>query len=283
MRHPESRDPCVAIALHDVSPATWRECAVLLEMLDGVGAAPLSLLVVPDYHFKAPVLADRAFRNAMDARVERGDELVLHGMHHVDTEPPPRTLRGYIERRLLTRAEGEFAALPVEAAAARLAHGIDLFKTLGWPLHGFVPPAWLASEASRTALTRCGHPFTYMTVRSGIFRLPDWRFERTANLCYSPDSALRRLFSRLAIRTELRRASHTSLLRISLHPQDAREPMVLAHWRRLVAAAIATRRAVTKHAWVASLEGPVEASRQVPEGDSRDCACADVASVRAAS
>src|SRR5678815_2401146 len=169
MRHPESRDPCVAIALH------------------GVCAAPLSLLVVPDYHFKAPVLADRAFRNAMDARVERGDELVLHGMHHVDTEPPPRTLRGYIERRLLTRAEGEFAALPVEAAAARLAHGIDLFKTLGWPLHGFVPPAWLASEASRTALTRCGHPFTYMTVRSGIFRLPDWRFERTANLCYSPD------------------------------------------------------------------------------------------------
>ena len=47
MRHPESRDPCVAIALHDVSPATWRECAALLEMLDGVGAAPLSLLVVP--------------------------------------------------------------------------------------------------------------------------------------------------------------------------------------------------------------------------------------------
>jgi predicted deacetylase len=280
MRHPELRDPAVAIALHDVSPATWRECSVLLGMLDDVGATPLTLLVVPDYHFEAPVLADPAFCHAMDARLARGDELVLHGMHHVDTEPSPRTLRGYVERRLLTRAEGEFAALAFETAAARIAKGVALFRMLGWPLYGFVPPAWLANDASRTALARCGHSFTYMTVRSGIHRLPDWQFARTANLCYSPDSVLRRAYSRLAIASELRRARRTPLLRISLHPQDAREPVVLAHWQRLIADAFATRRAVTKHAWVESLRQSLGTRRQAQRGE-RACA-ADAEPARAA-
>ena len=43
MQRPDLRGTAVAIALHDVSPATWRECAVLLQMLDDAGAAPLTL------------------------------------------------------------------------------------------------------------------------------------------------------------------------------------------------------------------------------------------------
>ena len=282
MQRPESRD-AVAIALHDVTPATWRECAVLLQMLDDVGATPLTLLVVPDYHFRAPVAADRAFVRAMNERLQRGDELVLHGLHHVDTAPAPRTLRGYIERRIFTRAEGEFAALPLDIAAARIAQGVELFHTLGWPLAGFVPPAWLANDSARAALARSTHPFSYMTVRAGIYALPEWRFERTANLCYSPDSVLRRAYSRLAIRQELRLAQRTPLLRISLHPQDAREPQVLAHWRELVTAAIATRRAVTKREWVASVRQQGAVAQQPSDGDSSERASAVAALARAAS
>lgn len=224
MQPRESEPGAVAIALHDVSPATWRECQALLAMLDAAGAGPLSLLVVPHYHYRAPITADRAFRNAMDERLARGDELVLHGFHHVDAAPPPSTLRAFVERRLLTRAEGEFAALSSHGASWRLARGIAMFDALGWPLHGFVPPAWLASIAARAAITQCANRLRYMTVRNGIYRLPGWQLERTANLCYSPDSALRRLYSALAIRTELRRARRTPLLRLSLHPQDARVP-----------------------------------------------------------
>jgi predicted deacetylase len=175
-----------------------------------------------------------------------------------------------VERRLLTRSEGEFAALSLHAAAWRIARGVAMFKALGWPLHGFVPPAWLASTAARAALTQCGHPFSYMTVRGGIYRLPDWPFERTANLCYSPDSIVRRLYSALAIRNELRRARHTPLLRISLHPQDARVPQVLAHWQRLIVEALAQRRAVTKHAWVASIRQPGEPAPASASADSRE-------------
>jgi len=40
----------VAIAVHDVAPATLAACREMLAMLDDVGAQPLSLLVVPHYH-----------------------------------------------------------------------------------------------------------------------------------------------------------------------------------------------------------------------------------------
>jgi uncharacterized protein len=228
----------------------------LLSMLDCAGAQPLSLLVIPHYHFRADVLADHLFRRAMETRLGGGDELVLHGMFHVDAERAPRTLRGFVERRLLTRSEGEFAALSAASAAWRIARGIAVFRTLGWPLSGFVPPAWLMSAPARMALTQSGYPFAYMTVRSGLYRLPEWQYERTANLCYSPSSMLRRGFSAMAIRHELRRARRVPLLRISLHPQDARVPGVLRHWERLIIDALAQRRPVTKHEWATRVRAP---------------------------
>jgi predicted deacetylase len=271
------RPDAVAIAVHDVSPATWRECRELLAMLDDAGAPPVTLLVVPHFHHAADVLRDPAFIGAIDARRARGDELVLHGYYHVHDAAPPRTPRGWLERRVLTRAEGEFAALDEAGARGRLARGIEMFRTLGWPLYGFVPPAWLMGPAARAALAQCGHAFDYVTVRSGIYDLPQWRFERTANLCYSPDTAPRRALSTLLIGRELRRARTAPLLRISLHPRDAREPRVLDHWKRLVADALAQRTAMTKHAWVMQLRRQRASSQ--PQSDD----VATSADVRAAS
>ena len=231
--------------MHDVSPATWRECRHLLERLDAACVRPLTLLIVPDFHHRAPVGGDRAFLRAMDERLARGDELVLHGLFHLDESPLPRTPVDFIRRRLMTRAEGEFAALSADAAAARLARGIALFDAHGWPLHGFVPPAWLASDGARAALAARADRFHYVTARGGIHHLPHWQFERTANLCYSPWNAPRRVYSRLAIRRELARATRMPLLRLSLHPQDARVPAVVAHWERLAAEAMASRTVVT--------------------------------------
>jgi predicted deacetylase len=250
MRLPERGERATAIAVHDVSPATWNECRELLAMLDDAGAHPLSLLVVPHYHHRAAAEHDTAFIRAMEARLARGDELVLHGYFHVDDAPPPRTPAAWFERRMLTRAEGEFAALDERASAWRLARGLAMFDTFGWPLHGFVPPAWLLGAGGRAALASCGHRFAYVTTKQGIYHLPDWRFERTANLWYSPSSAPRRLLSRWLVRRELRRARAVPLLRLSLHPQDVRAPVVMRHWRLLVEHAVRDRVPVTKHEWV---------------------------------
>ena len=219
-------------------------------MLDDAGARPITLLVVPHYHYRARVLGEPAFVRAMDARLARGDELALHGYFHLDDARPPRTLRTWFARRIRTRTEGEFAALDEHASAWRLVRGIALFERLGWPLAGFMPPAWLLSGGARSALAHCAHRFEYVTVRDGIYHLPEWRFERTANLCYSPDTAMRRAMSKAAIGHEWRRARGVGLMRLSLHPQDVRAPQVLRHWRRLVGDALALRTAVTKREWV---------------------------------
>ena len=256
----------VAFVVHDAAPSTWPECAALLRMLDELGAQPVTILVVPHYHYQNPIINDARFVAALGARLARGDELALHGFHHRDDEPPPRTLRGFVLRRMLTRGEGEFAALNEPAAAWRIAHGVDAFRTLRWPLFGFVPPAWLLGSASRAAIERCGHPFRYVSARRGIHRLPHWRFVSTANLCYSPDAVWRRALSRMLIRGELARAQHRSLLRVSLHPQDARRADVMAHWRALVEQALAERVPVTKERWIASLE-PEPYAAPSPETD----------------
>jgi len=263
MSHRESKAN-VAFVVHDAAPATWPECSALLRMLDELGARPITILVVPHYHYQDPITKNARFVAALDARLARGDELVLHGFHHRDDEPPPRTLRGYVLRRLLTRAEGEFAALNEPAAAWRIAHGIDAFRTLHWPLHGFVPPAWLLGNASRAAIQRCGYPFRYVSARVGLYQLPQWRIVRTANLCYSPDAVWRRTLSQALIRAELVRAQHRSLLRVSLHPQDMRHPEVVAHWRALIAQALTERIPITKERWIASLESEPHA---VPAAD----------------
>lgn len=229
-------------------------------MLDDIAATPLTLLVVPQFHHRADVARDRGFVRAMEARLVRGDELVLHGLFHVDDAPPPRTFRDGFERRMLTRAEGEFAALDEKAAAWRIARGVALFEALGWPLAGFVPPAWLLSDGARAALERCDHRFEYVTVRRGMFHLPGWRFEHTGNLWYSPTSVARRALSACAIRSELFRARARALLRVSLHPQDARVPGVLAHWREIVARSLAQRTPVTKRAWTQRFKAAAQAA-----------------------
>ncbi len=236
-----------AIVVHDVAPATWPRCRALLDMIDNLGSPPVTLLVVPHFHRGVSARESREFVDALHTRSARGDELALHGFFHVDDAPPPRDIRDFIARRVLTRGEAEFAAIPLEEARDRLQQGIALFDEQRWPLHGFVPPAWQLNAATRRALDGSSHRFDYVPVRRGIYRLPGWRLEATANLCYSPDRRWRRAMSRAQIGWESSRQRNRRLLRLSLHPLDAEYAPVLAHWRTLIIGALRERRAVTKH------------------------------------
>lgn len=235
-----------AIVIHDVAPATWPQCETLLAMVDALGAPPVTLLVVPHFHRGILARESRAFVAALGERAARGDELALHGYYHTDDAPPPRALRDFVARRVLTRSEAEFAAIDGDEAAERLARGIALFDDERWPLAGFVPPAWQLNDATRRALEVARHRFAYVPVRAGIHRLPGWDLEPTANLCYSPDRRWRRAMSRALIGREWRRAGARRLMRLSLHPLDARFAEVVAHWRALIERALADRRPVTK-------------------------------------
>ena len=92
-------------------------------------------------------------------------------------------------RRIYTW-EGEFYALDHAEAKARLAAGIELFRRRGWPLHGFVAPAWLMSAGTRQALGESG--LRYTSDPSNLYRLPHLQPIEAPGLVWSARSAWRR-------------------------------------------------------------------------------------------
>lgn len=236
--------PLVSIEVHDVAPATWSSCRALLGMLDSLGASNVTLLVVPWYHRGVSIDDAPAFVDAISRRLVRGDEAALHGFVHLDEAAPPRTLRDRFERRLLTRREGEFAATGFADARERIERAIAIWRSTGWPLAGFVPPAWLLGPYARAAIDDIAS-FEYVALRHRLIRLTDAQAVASDTMWYSPTSAPRRAMSRAAIALTALHAARRRLLRIALHPRDADVPSVLAHWQRIVSRALDERTLVT--------------------------------------
>lgn len=239
----------VSIALHDVAPGTWPICQRLITMLDERGPVPLTLLVVPDYHRRGRIDRNADFLRAMEKRLARGDEIALHGYYHLDESAPARNPSDWWQRRVMTDREGEFAALSAAEAGERLEWGLELMRRLGWPTSGFVAPAWLMGAGARRAITDYG--FAYTTTRAGIFRLPEWQFTGSAALAYSVRSGVRRSVSLAFAPLRFRSLVEAPLLRLALHPVDARFADVMAQWRRIIETALETRVPLTKAAWAA--------------------------------
>lgn len=240
--------PAVCVSLHDVAPPTWPACASLLKMLDALGPIPVTLLLVPDYHRSGRFDYSPAFRRAIEERIRRGDEVALHGYYHLDEARTPRQPADWFRRRVLTAGEGEFAALDRDRARLRLESGLALFASLGWPVGGFVAPAWLLGRGARDALA--GLPFRYATTQRAIYRLPDWHRALAPSLVYSVRSGWRRGLSRAWNARLFATQRHRPLLRISLHPVDARYQSVVAAWRLWIGIAMRDRTAMTKLDWV---------------------------------
>jgi predicted deacetylase len=240
-------EPAVCVVLHDVAPATWSACASLLRSIDALGRIPVTLLVVPEYHHGHAIDASPEFVRAIEARMVGGDEVAMHGCFHWDDVPVSTPLE-WLRRRLYTRSEGEFGALGEEAAHARLARGLATFERLGWPLHGFVPPAWLLSPGARAALSASG--FAYTSSRRCLYTLPDWRPHGGPSLVWSVRSRLRRRVFATLNRRLLRRQEAAPLLRLGLHPVDAHYPDVVAFWLNALRSALVTRVPMTKAAWL---------------------------------
>ena len=245
-----SAERSLCVSVHDVAPATWPQCQRLLAMLDALGPIPLTLLVVPDFHRAGTVERAPEFVRVIEHRLASGDEVALHGYFHLDESPPPRTPGEWARRRILTQREGEFAALDEGQARRRLELGLAMMHRLGWPVRGFVAPAWLLSAGTHAALSQL--PLLYTTSRAGLYRLPDWDFHPSPALTYSARSGWRRAMSLVMVEGQAAAARSQALLRIALHPVDARHESVVTHWRRVIEHALATRQPVTKAAYAAA-------------------------------
>lgn len=212
--------------------ALWRLCATH-------GVVP-GLLIVPDWHGRAPVEADRAFGDWVRARATEGAEIFLHGERH-DEIGLPRAWRDEFRAFGRTNREGEFLTLDYTAARDRIDRGLERLRTLGLEPVGFVPPAWLAQPATHAAVNDAGLSFSedetnvYVHARSATMPSPVLR--------WSARGALRAWGSVAQAGLRWRYQRGATPMRIALHPADLDHPVTAASLDRELRRWIGLRRA----------------------------------------
>ena len=236
--------PLLCVSIHDVAAATWADSARLAAALREVADIPLSWLVVPCYHGRRD--DETVLRAGLDAALARGDELVLHGYTHLDTEARGGGLRERFLRGVYTRREGEFAALGADEARRRIEKGVEWFRERGWKAAGFVAPAWLMGKGAWEALDDFG--FAYTTTFTRFHLLGDGAGQAlfAPSLVYAARNRGGRALSPVVADLVAHWQAQAPLVRLSLHPPDVRHPRLLAHAQDLVERLLRTRRAVTK-------------------------------------
>lgn len=232
----------LCVSLHDVAPATWASCQRVLDAVREVAEIPLTLLVVPAYHGQCS--AQPEFESAIDAQLAAGHELALHGYFHLDPQVPSDVI-DWLRRRIYTNGEGEFCGLSEEEARERLTLGARWFAAKGWPLSGFVAPAWLLGNGAWKAL-RTRRDLLYTSTLTKLIALPEAQAISAPCLTYSVRSAWRRPTSIVWNAALSRITENAPVLRLGLHPHDAESRSVRRSWQRLLERALTHRTAATK-------------------------------------
>lgn len=233
----------LCVSVHDVAASTWPQCERLLSAVHEVADIPLTLLVVPAYHHHR--VADGAdYHRRLEHCLARGDELALHGYTHLDEGAPPQGWWEKYKRQVYTAGEGEFSALSFGEARKRLAWGVEWFRQRGWPLHGFVAPAWLLSEGAMQAVRE--FPFSYTTTFHRFHFLPEQRSLYSPSLVYSSRNAWGRALSRQGCAAWAAALQMAPLVRLGLHPRDAQYPHTVRHFQNTIEKLLAAREAATK-------------------------------------
>jgi len=210
----------VAVALHDVEPATYDRCALVRDWLSDLGIDRMTLLVIPaaDGH---PFFQRRPDLAAwlLDRR-DAGDAVAQHGLRH----------------RRGGRA-AEYPGLDARDTEARLAAGRRVLALAGLEPRGFVAPAYAYTPALRHALRQSFDWWaTLMAVTrpSGSALAPAWSLGRS--------TPLKRALSPAVLRVGA--WAPAPLLRLDLHPADFDSPRHV-HALEAVLRGARRRRAVT--------------------------------------
>lgn len=192
----------IAVALHDVEPATFERCALIRDWLDDQGVARATLLVVPagdlhPFHDRRPELADW-----LAERCGAGDRVAMHGFQH--------------------RAQGsraEFAGLGEDDARRAIAAGRRVLRLAGIQARGFVAPGYAYTGALSKILAGT---FEWWASGSAVHGDGGRRTTRSPALHLARPGAAGLLVSPLALRLAGRLGG--PLLRLDLHPGDFDKP-----------------------------------------------------------
>lgn len=230
----------VLASIHDVSPRFEGEIDRLLDLLGPVVGQKLAMLVVPNHWGDAPIIPGSAFASRLRRWADSGIEMFLHGYYHRDTSSH-KGAGDRLRARLMTASEGEFLGLSRTEASQRIESGRSLLESvIGRGIDGFIAPAWLYGSGALEAMRDAG-----ISLAEDHFRV--WSPVLGKELARGPvitwaSRTRMRLVSSLAAAAVLRHAP-LEVLRIGVHPPDARHPALVASIARTFGKAARSRSA----------------------------------------
>lgn len=212
------------VSIHDVTPA-WDAEVRRLWAICRVNDVTPALLVVPQWHGEWALEWYPEFVTWLRECIAEGAEVLLHGERH-DEVGLPRRWRDELRAIGRTAKEGEFLTLDRDAAQDRIARGLDRLAALGLSPIGFVPPAWLAREATHDVARQAGLRVSE-DVR-GVRVLARGVRVAAPALRWSGRTSMRAWGSRGAAAVRWRTQRHAPFVRLALHPQDLAHPVTAA-------------------------------------------------------
>jgi predicted deacetylase len=203
----------IAVAIHDVEPATYSRCAEIRGWLDQRGIERATLLVIPaaDLH---PLQTRRPdMLEWLRDQVASGDAVAQHGFTHrrARSTLPPRSW--------LVRWQGgaacEFPGLDAAETKSAVDSGRRVLKLAGLEPRGFVAPGYAYTRALREQLATRFEWWGELLGVHGNARRPG---RRTPALCLGSSGVIKRATSPAVVRA----CSLLSppLLRLDIHPAD---------------------------------------------------------------
>jgi len=226
----------VHVSIHDVSPLSSREVEAALELCEAAGARP-ALLVVPDFHGRAPLLDDPRFCDRLRGLQAGGHEIYLHGLKHLggaryDERSGGGRLSWLFAQRLASGGEAEMTGISPGEGRARLDEGERVLRAAGLRIDGYVAPAWSMPAWLLPMLASRGYRFTEDHLR--VYDPAAGRAGPSVVLNWATRSPAR-LLSTIAWCRLARHARALVPARIAIHPADMRFLAVRREIERLLA------------------------------------------------
>jgi len=234
--------PLLLSSIHDVSPRFEGEVDRLVELLQPYVGRRLAMLVVPNHWGDAPIIPGSAFATRLRNWAHGGIEMLLHGYFHRD-DATHRSAHDRVRARLMTAREGEFLGLSRADAAMRIADGRALLEdVIGRAVDGFVAPAWLYGAGAIEALSDEALPIAEDHLR--VWSPASGKQLATGPVITWASRTPLRLASSIAAAAVLRHLP-LKVMRVGVHPPDARHPALVRSIESVLRSATASRRAAT--------------------------------------
>jgi predicted deacetylase len=262
------RRKTIAVALHDVEPATFERCALIRDWLSDHGVERVTMLVIParDLHpldERSPEMVSWLIE-----RERQGDAIAQHGFQHLRAgrarwRADGRAGGAYQALRTLgPDREREFVGLDEQETRRAVDAGRRVLKLAGIEPRGFVAPGYAYTPALRRTL---GERFQWWAALLGVHRAAPAAARSSSGAAldggasHGPRRARRELLGppvTLSSSGGLRRALSPALLRagvlasggtlrLDLHPADLDRPSHMLALEWVLKRSAGTREAVT--------------------------------------